>query len=838
MTWLFKMAWRDSRRNYKRLLLFTSSIVLGIAALVSIDGFGENLKHDIDKEAGSLLGADLRISTSRTIKPATQSFLDSIAQFGDISKEVSFASMVSFVKTEDTRIVNVRALEGKYPYYGNILTEPASAYAELSQGQHTLLDEQVMKEFDIVLGDSVKVGNLVFVVTGKIKGIPGQTTVQMGVVPSIYIPMQYLDASGLIQFGSRYLRKFYYQYEDEKLADQLKEKYQKQYRPEGLDFDSIASSKRQTSQAFGVMTRFLNLVGFIALLLGCIGVASAVHIYIKGKLQTVAILRCLGIKGDKAFLIYLIQIAGMGLVGSLIGVVLGTFLQTVLPSVLSDFLPIAVSFGISWYSIGKGILLGILISVLFALIPLMNIRNVSPLRTLRVNEEVSEKGLGRWIVFGLIGAFILGFTYLQIGSLIEATFFVLFILFSFIILAAVAWLVMFLVRRIIPSNWSFILRQGFANLHRPNNQTFILVLSIGLGTALIATLFFMRGLLLDQISVAQAGDRPNMIVFDVQTPQKDQLLALTDSMDLPVLQQVPIVTMQLEKVKSMTRKEMMADSTRKDRWALNRENRVTYRDSIINSETIIDGAWVGNYDGNGPVPISLEKDYARAIGASLNDPLVFNVQGVELETVVSSIREIAWNRIQTNFLILFPNNILEQAPQFHVLITRTSSTDQSVAYQRNVVKAFPNVSVVGLEQILSTVDDLIGKISFVINFMALFSILTGLLILIGSVILSRFQRIKESVLLRTLGANRKQVLLINLTEYALLGLIAAFTGILLALVGSYALAVFVFQSPYSIKIVPIIIVLVTIVSLVVLIGLSNSRGILNRPPLEVLRGES
>ncbi|MEM7105010.1 MAG: FtsX-like permease family protein [Bacteroidota bacterium] len=839
MFWLLKMAWRDSRKNLDRLALFTGSIVLGIAALVAINSFGDNLKGDIDNQAKSLLGADLMISSSKKPIEELIHITDSLNALGNSAREISFASMVLFPENDGTRLVNVKALEGDFPFYGTMSTVPEAAAKSFRSKQAALVDKAVMIDFGAEVGDSIKVGKQKFVIEGQLNSVPGQSDAQMGVVPSVYIPLAYLESSGLVQKGSRVLYKYYYVFDDPEIMPALDENLQPRLRKLSVRYENVEERKEDVSEAFIFMTRFLNLVSFVALLLGCIGVASAVHIYIKDKIQTVAILRCLGVKGNQALAIFLIQILGMGLMGAIVGAFVGTFVQTVLPAVIGDFIPFEVNMTISWPSIFEGIFLGVIIALLFALIPLLGIRQISPLRTLRVVDDQKRNDPLRWVVYGLIALFIYTFSYMQLNGPLEALFFSLFIGFSFLLLTTVAKVIMWLVRKYFPVKWNFLWRQSLANLYRPNNQTLILIISIGLGTALITTLFVIRGLLLSQVQVAQIGDLPNMIVFDVQTPQKDELAELTRQYELPVMQEVSIVNMKVASINGKTREEIEKDSVnRPPRWAFNRENRVTYRSELTESEAIIDGEWIGKVqDENQPIPISLEDDYADAMNVGVGDKIVFDIQGAMVETEVKSLRSITWNRIETNFFVLFPTGILENAPQFHVLVTRTDSTEQAVQYQKAVVKAFPNVSVVDLTLILTTLDDLLGKISFVITFMALFSIFTGLLVLIGSVILSKYQRIRESVLLRTLGAGRRQILVITALEYTFLGTIAAATGIFLALMASWALAYFSFETTFVPPILPIIGILIIIIIVTVLIGLSNSRSILSRPPLEVLRAE-
>ena len=835
--WLLTMAWRDSRRNRSRLLLFMSSIVLGIAALVAINSFGDNMQRDIDAEAKKLLGADLVVESRFPFSDKVTHLLDSLAE--QQSEEISFASMVLFPKNGGSRLVQVRALEGDFPYYGAIETTPRPAGTTFQDRQAALADNTLMLQFNAQVGDSIKVGQITFPLSGSISKVPGQPGIAATVAPPVYIPLNTLEASGLLQKGSRVNYKRYLKFaEGTEVETLVAQEIKPLLEEEDVRFDTVEEREREMGDSYENLAGFLNLVAFVALLLGCLGVASAVHIYIKDKMISVAILRCLGGQGKQGFTIFLIQIIVMGFVGSVLGALLGTAVQFVLPQVFADFLPVEVNVAVSWSAIAQGVLIGVAVSVLFALLPLIAVRNISPLRTIRAShEEEDAPDPWRYIIAGAIVLFVGLFSYWQLNDAKEALFFTLGMLVAFGVLWGMARLLVWAVRRYFPVSWSYLWRQSLSNLYRPNNQTLVLIVTIGLGTALISTLFFVQDLLLDKIELSGSDNQPNMVLFDIQSSQEDSLVQLTQSYNLPILQQVPVVTMRLEALKGRSTAQIKEDTTDQvKRWVLNREYRVTYRDSLIDSEELVDGRWVGTAGDS--IFVSLEDGVAESMQVTVGDKVTFNVQGAVMDTYVGSIRQVDWQRVQTNFLVVFPTGVLERAPQFHVLITRVASDEQAARFQQAVVKGFPNVSVIDLKLILKTIDEIVGKISFVIRFMAFFSIITGIIVLIGSVLISKYQRIQESVLLRTIGANRKQILSINALEYFFLGSLAALTGVFIALLGSWALATFSFEVPFAPSVGPVLIAYLAITALTMLIGLSNSRSILNNPPLEVLRKEA
>jgi putative ABC transport system permease protein len=264
---------------------------------------------------------------------------------------------------------------------------------------------------------------------------------------------------------------------------------------------------------------------------------------------------------------------------------------------------------------------------------------------------------------------------------------------------------------------------------------------------------------------------------------------------------------------------------------------VTYRDSLIRSETTLEGDWPAKIQKEGHIPISLAQNVADDAEVALGDVIVFNIQGVLMKTIVAHLREVDWARMQINFSVLFPSGVLEDAPQFHVLTTNLPDAQSSAELQRQLVKTFPTVSIIDLRQVITVIEDILNKISWVINFMAFFSILTGIIVLIGSVRTSKYQRMKESVLLRTLGAKDGQILKITALEYLYLGVLGAGMGIFLALLGSFLLAQFVFDTPFVPSMAPFTLVLPGITVLVLFIGLLNSRTVLKSSPLVVLRKE-
>lgn len=837
---IWKTALRDSRTERRKLLLFASAIIMGVAALVSVNSFGENLVREVDNQAKSLLGADVVLNSRRPFAERIDRLADSLQV--DQSLETNFTSMALFPASGGTRLAQVRAIKGNFPYYGEFETEPAGAIEMLREPGYALVDEGMMIQYAVQVGDTVKIGNSRLIVAAAILGIPGESAAASLVGPRVYMSLDDLESTGLIRTGSIASWRRYWKVPDPDNVEQTMETIRPILRAEQVSFDTVEERRQGVNQVVGNVTRFLNIIGFLALLLGAVGIASSINVYTRRKLGTVAILRCLGLSAWQSLSIFLIQTMFFGFVGTLVGVALGIAIQLVFPWVMGDFLPVDVDFNVSYAAVLEGLVTGFIVTAIFSLLPLLGIRGVSPLSVLRsdADEAHSARDPLSIVVLSIGVLAMVLFAVMQTGNWTQGLLLSLSVAGAGLILTLVSIGIVWSARRMNTGNWSYVWRQGLANLHRPRNQTLILVLSLGLGATLIMTQVAIQHNLLAQVEDVGADGQPNMILFDVQIDQLDGVKQIVESNGLPVLFEVPVVTMRLSRIKGRSVESLVTDSTTAiPRWALNREYRSTYRSELVDTEELLSGQITSSWAaGDGAIPISLEEDIARDLQVSIGDSITIDVQGVPMQTVVGSIRKVDWQRVQPNFFIVFPDGPLNEAPQFLVLVTRTESRDVSANVQRSIVERYPNVSAVDLELILVTIRNILDQASFVIRFMAIFSIITGLIVLAGSVIISKFQRMRENVLLRTIGASRRQVTGILLAEYAFLASFASLAGLLLAIAAGWALTIFVFESTFSMPWMEFAIGWLILTLLTLAIALLNSRGTLNRPPLEVLRNET
>ena len=837
----FRHALRESRSGWRRIGLYMSSITLGVAALVAINSFRGSLVGSVEQESRNLLGADLRLTSNRPFTEPVQAIIDSAAQQYELSTVTTLVSMASAPSTGEVRLIQLRATEGAYPFYGSVVTKPADAWARRSEGQTALVDPALLTHLNVGVGDSIQVGNIAFAIAGTLETAPGGFSFRSALGPRVYIDARHLDATGLLQFGSMNQRQAFFRIPDEKALQQFVDRRHDIFRQNLVDFDTAEEQGDNLAEMLDVLTRFLALVGLTALLLGGVGVASAVHVFMRDRRHTVAVLRCIGGTQRDVFLAYLLQAAMLGFVGAAAGALIGIGVQAALPAVLKDVLPFQVAFEPDIVAIAAGVGIGIWAASLFALLPLLEIRNITPLHAIRREFEPARRRFdaAQITAFAALLISMVAISVWQAGQLLPGLAFAGALLGTLVLLWLTALLLIRATRRLLPRQAPYVVRQGISSLFRPQNQTIAVMLGLGFGVFLLSTMYVVQKNLLGWLNIENRATQPNLVAFDIQTDQVDGVRErITQNSGIPA-ELTPIVTARIARINGRTSAEIMSDTTarRVEPWALRREYRHTYRDSLTSSENVIAGKF---FDGSttaaqSPAEISVETDVAESLNVKLGDRITWDVGGIEIETRITSLRRVDWARFATNFFVVFPPGVLDRAPQTWVALARVDGDSTRGIVQRDLVAANPNVSVIDVAQVQRALEDIVGKVTLAVRFMALFSILAGIIVLIGAIATSRFQRLRESVLLKTIGATHAQITGILLVEYIALGLLAGLTGLLLASIAGWALTTFFFELQFVLPVLPLMGLWISVAGLAVVVGLVNSRDLLRRPPLAVLR---
>jgi putative ABC transport system permease protein len=838
------LAWRDSRAVRKRLALFMSAISIGVAALVAIDSYAANVTAAVHEQSRALLGGDLTVRSRTAFTPAVDTVLDSLRREGSqVARITSFASMAVVRGRPGTRLVQVRAVEPGFPFYGTIDTRPANQWATLHRGANVLVDPSLLVALDAQVGDSLQLGFATFAITGTFENVPGDAAIASAFGPRIFIPASQLEKTGLLVFGSRAEYEAMIAVPQGTDVDQLAKDVRTELDSARVRVRTAADTERNLTDGVTQLHRFLGIVGLVALLLGGIGVASAIHAYVSEKIDTVAILRCLGATTEQVIAIYAATAAAMGLLGALGGVVLGVVTQFALPGVLGDFMPVDVRPTLVPRALVAGLATGVWVALIFALRPLLAIRHVSPLQALR--RTVSELPRGRWwrdvprllATTALVGSLVL-ITRARAGDWEETFGMLVAIGGALVVLALAASGLTWVARRVVRDHWPFVVRHGISSLYRPGSQTRPIVLALGFGAFLISTLYVTQANLIRHLTLSGEATRANVAFFDVQADQVERVDSIVRQQGHPILQRVPIVPMRIAQIRSRSAADLIADTTDQiSGWAVRREYRSSWRDTLVGSERIVGGRWfTADTAGGASLPeVSLEREIATELEVAVGDTIVWDVQGVRIPTRLTSVREVNWARFEPNFFAVFERGALEGAPASYVVLSGIGDATARARLQRAVVDVYPNVSSLDLATIQDSVERILGKVAVAVRFMALFSLATGALVLFSAVAATRRRRVREAVLLRTLGATRQQIRRMMLTEYAVLGALGAATGMLLSIGGAWGIVHYMFELPFALASGASLAIAGGMMLLTVLLGLTSGRRVMVETPMAALR---
>ncbi len=800
------MVRRELRAAARRFGFYGSCMAIGIAVVVSLHSLREAVHEAVDLRSKELLGADLRLESRDAFGPELQAAIEPLerAALQPPTRVTRLGSMALAERSGRSRLVDLLAIDGEYPIYGEVWTEPAHRWSSFAaEPGRIFVDSTLLLQLDIGVGDSLRLGSQSFEIAAAVKKAPGSFGLQAEVAPRVFLQKRDLDRTGLVVEGSLVSHLRYFELPSE-VVDPWLEEHERMLEEGRVRSQTVRGYQEDMSEAFGNLTRYLGLVGLAALVLGSIGVAAGVRVFVREKLDTVALLRSIGASPSDVVAIYTGLAICLGLSAGLFGVLLCLPLLGLLPRLLGDLLPVEVTLGIGPSAIATALGLSVWATLLCAMGPVLDLARVAPLRALRrdFGERESEGRRGRIVTLIVVALSLLAASIWQAGSLRVGAAFAVGLVLTVALLALAALGLIRLLRRHPPRILAYWARQGIANLFRPRNHTLPTTIAIGFALFVVATVHAVQRNVLDQMAVDTRPDRPNFVLFDVQRDQVEGVEALLAKHSAGITDRAPLVSARLAAVDGVSRSEYLADEnlSRELRWGLQREYRLTYSDVLRDSEELVAGRWwePGEVSADAAsYPVSLERDLANSLGVHVGDRLRWQIQGVEVDTTVMSLRQVDWGRMATNFFVVFPPAALEQAPQSTVLLAHLGDEQARAEMQRDLVGRFPNVSALDATLILRSLDTMLEQIGMAIRLLSLFTLGTGIAILVAASMAARTERAKEALLLRVLGASRSLLRRIVATEAVVLAALAAVVGATLSALAAWALVVFVFELPFA-----------------------------------------
>jgi len=845
---IFSLALKETRTARSKLLFCVASIALGTMALTSIKTTIRSLDEALAQQTRNLMGADLTIRSTQPLTSARARALGKELEEAGASK-ADLYEFNTMLRTASGRsqLIWARAFQGAFPFYGQIRTSPPESLAQIQGGQDVVVLDPVLKEkLQLQPGDSVRIGEKTFRVAGfYIKEPGGPASASAGFSPVVYFASAWLAETRLLSFGSRVRYSWLYKLPAGLDADSWKEARFQDALQDSIEIQTYREAVSQLQRFFVRLSYFMSLMGLITLLLAGVGTGSAMSFFIRSRIQHIAVYRSLGASPAQIFQIYSAVALLLGLAGAIPGVLLGGILPGVLESYLkplvADKLPIGLEMKFSWLSCLEGGLAGLLSVFVFTLIPVIRTRLIAPLRILRQNDDSENIVTSKkdYLLYGLglvlITVFILLLTVSQIDSVRISLMFAGSLLGALAILAVVSLLLMFLLRRFQPAHYH--VRQGLSNLFRPGNQTLSSILATGAGVFLLSSIFITQRSLEQEISWEENANQPNVFVIDIQPEQKEivqSILADTEELSLAPMVTARLVALNDNKINT---ENVSRDASRRewDDQLRVREYFISYRSELLDSEEIVDGTfWSGR---PAELEASVSDDWADRMDVGVGDTISLNVQGRVLRARITSLRRIRWQSMRPNAMILLSPGIIERVPPLYVASFRSPGPAEISGIQDRLVNRFSNLSVIDITEVMGSARYIISNVGIVINFLAALAIINGVLILLGTITAGRFARLRESMLLKVLGATRGDLNRILTTEFAALSLTGILMGALLAeFLAQPVLTVF-FQSRWAAPSIWLLLILLLLALGNTLTGLWLSRDIMRTQPLAVLREE-
>jgi putative ABC transport system permease protein len=839
MNFVLRMAQREIRSSWRRLLFFFICIGVGVGSIVALRSTVQNAKSALVSQARLLLGADVQLDSSRAWDEATLAAIDRVSQTSLVTGRTDTVELPTMARPnegshEGALMVELKGVGPGFPLYGEFTLADGGRFDfQTLDDRGAIVGQGLLDRLDLKVGDQLKVGNVAFQIRGVMQDDPaGGTGIRLG--PRVFVARSAIPDTGLAGIGSRARHKVLLSTRAESL-DALVRELRSSLQNNLITIRTYKESEENISEQYTRSENYLSLVGLVILVLGGIGIANVTRVFIEQKKKAIAVLKCVGATSRRITFVYVAQVIALGVAGSVFGILLAKLALIGVGRYFADSLPQNMSQSLLTGTIIQGLLLGLLVSLLFSAVPLLRIRHIRPNMLLRDEDDPQKRrfDLLRWATALIVVAGLVGVFSWQAGSLKIGAFFLGGLMISAGLLQLASMGLVWLVKRTRQFQ-SFPVRHAINSLHRPGNQTRVILMAVGLGAFLVIAVQSLQRNLLLELDPANRGNLPSMYLIDIQRDQKAGVEKLVADATGARPELIPTVRARIVAINGRAI-DLGPGEMNSDRGRLGREYIVTYRPTLEANETIIAGQMWDPTPATEP-EVSIAEDIRGLQGLDVGATITLDVVGRKLTARVSSVRRVDWRKSRTGFLILFRPNVLDSAPTMYVGGLDGPLDDRSRSrLQRSIVETYPNVSIIDVTELLQRVRRLLGNVSLAVTFIGGFVLFSGVLILIGSVAMTRYQRAYEAALLKTLGATRRTVLTIVVAEYGLLGLIAGLIGSVAALILSYGVARFLFEIPWEFMPAVIVLGITGTVALVVIVGILSSLQSVSRKPLGVLR---
>jgi putative ABC transport system permease protein len=847
------IGWRDLKSAPGKFGFVVLSVAVGVAALVGVRGFSDSFKRTLSTEARSLMAGDL---SARIFRQPTAEELGKIKAIEQQAIRGTWVtetiSMASVPPDPVPLLVSLKAVDpGEYPYYGKAELEPAMSLQQALNGDSAVVAEEFLIRLKAQVGQNLRLGGRNFRIAAVLRQEPDRISAGAGLGPRVMISRAALERTELLAPGSRASERLLMRLPDTSPqgrsagTDTVQLRKQVEAALPDAQVMDFREGNPALSQGLENSTAILSLICLVAMVLGAIGVAMAMHAHLEQRMDMLAILKAVGAGSTDLLRIFVLQTLGLGLAGGVLGVAAGVGVMAALPAVFGTLLPVHATLEFPWRSIAAGLGTGLLTTLLFCLPPLLDVRSVRPVLVLRRMVEPGPKGIGGWfarwwarrlqltisavVIFALGGIAWALSDSAKVGTWFALLFTVALVV--LLVLAAVALRTLrFLLNRVrlrLPSS----LRHGLANLYRPGNQSAAVLAALGTGVMLILSVYLMQAALLRDLRATASPKLPNLFLVDVTT---DEVAGVKDFFQhqAGVSQTLDLMPVVQGRFVSLNGKPLDQSKEQHFPRRMLENAELSWADTPPGGDKVTQGKWWS--DANA-AELAVSDGVAQRVHVGVGSAVELEVGGNLRQLKVVAIYRADGQHLGARVPFVLPSGLLkDQVATWyggaHV------DPKQMGALERALFVAYPTITVINLADVLERIEGVVNQITFVVRFLAGFSIFAGLMILASSIAGTRYRRMRESVVLKTLGATRMRIVRIFSVEFSVLGLLAGSVGVVFANLLTRVLLQKL-EVAFHIEWTATVIALLGTAVLATVTGWIASYRILGLRPLEVLREE-
>ena len=822
---------RELTRSGRQAGVLVLCVALSVVTLVAVDGLGRNIHRALLRDARSLHAADVILKSNYPFSPGLLTAVERLEAAGKTraARYWRFYSMVRPAGADDSLLSELKVVEPGYPFYGKVELASGGEFAETLRPGTAIVEQRLLDRLALSTGDPIRVGEAELTVADVVTREPDRPVSFLSFGPRVFVSHVDRDAISLIETGSRVRHRLLLKALPGTTADGLAETLAARAIPGQERVETYRNAGSRVGRFFDNFLFFLALIGAFTLLLAGFGIHSALTALLREKAETVAVIRTLGASGGFITGNLVAVVALLGLAGTALGLWLGLGLQFLLPILFGPLLPPEMTLTVSPLSVVEGMLLGILAAGLFAFLPLYRLREIKPADVFRKETPAHARGIPFYLAAAAVTLLFAGAVVWQLRDVTIGLWFVLGTVGLVLITAGLAALALAGLRKLRPRNLR--VRQAIRGLFRPGNATLAVTVTLAAGMAVLFALYLTEQNLNAAFTRSYPEDAPNLFFIDLQSDQLDPFAELLGRRP----RFYPAIRAHLKAINDVPIDPEVERQRRGDDLA--RPFNLTYRDEPLPDEEIIRGETMYRPDAEG-LQVSILQDVVDIRPLEIGDRLTFRIQGVPVTAAISSIRKRQRDTIRPYFYFVFPSDsLLADAPQTAFTAIRVPP-ERIGTLQNEVVRAFPNVTVIDVTQTIRTLSELLGKLSTIVQFFTVFSLAAGLLIVVSSILATRFARIQEAVYFRILGAKSRFVMEVFALENAVLGLLSGLLGLGIAQIAAWIVCVRLFEIEYAPRPISSLLMVLAAAGLVMAVGGAATRPVLRKKPVVFLREQT